>query len=245
MEPEARGGAGATFPQTHWSAVLAAGGSVVPAAEAALAELCRAYWYPLYAYARRNGHNVDDAQDLTQGFFAHLIRVRLVARADSSKGRFRSFLLVSFKRFIASEHARAEAQKRGGHVRMLSLDVNEAESRLRLDSDGQLSPDLLYDRSWALTLLDRVLRRMAGEFQARGRSAVFQQLCPYLQGINEAPPYAEAARKLGTTEGTISVTVYRMRRRYRELLRATVLETLEDPAQVDDELEHLRAALRQ
>lgn len=244
MQSDLRCGTGMAFPQTHWSAVLAAGGSTTPGAQTALADLCRVYWYPLYAFARRCGHNAEDAQDLTQGFFAHLIEVRLVAGADPTKGRFRSFLLGAFKRFIGSEQTRARAQKRGGGVPPVALDTVEAEARLAHDPTDSLSPELAFDRNWALTVLDRTLDRIGTEFRTAGRGALFDQLSFCLQGDCDGPAYAQVARNLGTTEGTIAVTVFRMRRRYRELIRSVVAETLEDPRDVEDELEHLRATLR-
>ncbi|HOW65227.1 MAG TPA: hypothetical protein P5186_09470 [Candidatus Paceibacterota bacterium] len=233
-----------SFPTTHWSVVLAAGHPSSPNAEAALAELCRLYWPPLYVFARRLGHAPEDAQDLTQGFFEHLLRVQLTAKADAAKGKFRSFLLGAFKRFIGSEEARTRAQKRGGGKMLISCDVPQAEMRFLSESMTHLSPEVLFDRYWALSMFEETLRLLETEFRQFGRAPLFDQLHPFLQGEANGLTYADAARNLGTTEGTIRVTVSRMRQRYRELLRSVLAMTLDSPHEVDDELEHLRAALR-
>ncbi len=240
---ECRSDSGA-FPATHWSTVLAAGGDSTGAAGEALERLCRAYWYPLYAFARRSGHPPTDARDLTQGFFAELIEHRLVARADSDRGRFRTFLLVAFKRFLVSEHRAASAQKRGGGRVWLSLEGDEGEARFAREAATHDTPEVAFDRQWALSILDQALGHLEAEFRRKGREAVFARLEPCLEGDHERGAYAEAARALGTTEATIKVTVHRMRQRYRELLRFTILQTVESPLVVDEELRHLLAALR-
>ena len=233
-----------SFPSTHWSAVLAAGHPSSPNAEAALAELCRLYWAPLYVFARRLGHAPEDAQDLTQGFFEHLLSVQLTAKADAAKGKFRSFLLGAFKRFIGSEEAWARAQKRGGGKIVVSYDAQQAETRFASESMIHVSSEILFDRHWAMTMFEEALRLLEAEFKQFGRGPLFEQLHPFLQGDADGLTYADAARNLGTTEGTIRVTVSRMRQRYRELLRSVLATTLDSPHEVDDELEHLRAALR-
>jgi len=229
------------FPSTHWSAVLAAGQDNSRAAEA-LAELCRTYWYPLYAYVRRLGHAPEAAKDLTQGFFEHLLEVDLVARADAAKGRFRSFLLGAMKRFLGSEQARARAQKRGGAECFVSIDTQLAERRYGLDLADRLSPDLLFDHHWAMTILDQAFTLMEAEFRRTGREALFERLSPYLQGDRNGT-HAEAAQALGTTEATVKVAVHQMRRRYRELLRSVTLETVPQPVEIDEELRYLLAVL--
>ena len=233
-----------SFPPTHWSAVLAAGQAAGSKADAALAELCRTYWYPIYAFARRKGNQPADAQDLTQAFFAHLIETNLVRKADPQKGRFRSFLLGCFIVFLASEHQRAASQRRGGGVLLVPLDLHEAELRFAREPSSTASPEQLYDRHWAVAALDATLARLETEMRQSGRGDLFQELLPGLQG-DEGPVYAELARRLGTTEATLRVTVHRLRTRYRELLRAVVAQTLNDPMEVDAELAHLMAALRQ
>lgn len=232
------------FATTHWSIVLAAGQSVSSQAREALENLCRAYWFPLYAFARRLGHPPADAQDLTQGFFLHLFEARLVARADSAKGKFRSFLLGAFKNFIANENARTIAQRRGGGRFILSLNTAEAEALVSPSLATQLSPDELFDRSWAMAAVDEAFKRMEVEFNQTGRGQLFEKLFPFLQGEKGTQTYAGIAAELGTTEGTIKVTVNRMRRRYRELLGAVVSHTVASHAEVEEELRQLMAALR-
>ncbi len=232
------------FPLTHWSTVFAAGRDDSSRAETALAELCRTYWYPLYAFARRKGHQSADAQDLTQGFFAYLIDSTLVARADPQRGRFRSFLLSCFSHYMASEKEQAYSLKRGGRHFVIPLDSQEAEARLAQETYSTATPERLFDRHWALAVLDATLGHLEAEFKKSGRPAVFEQLQPFLQGDASGPTYAEVAQRLGTTEGTIKVTVHRLRQRYRELLRAVVRQTVDNPLEIDAELGHLMAALR-
>jgi RNA polymerase sigma-70 factor (ECF subfamily) len=237
-------GASGEFPVTHWSAVFAAGKGGTPRAEAALAEFCATYWYPLYAFARRKGHQPADAQDLTQGFFAYLIEARFVAKANPEKGRFRSFLLGCFIHFMASEKERSQTLKRGGGRLIVPLDPQQAEARLAQEPSPEASPERLFDRYWALAVLDAALAHLEAEFRKSGRTALFQQLQPFLQGDAGGPSYTEVAHRLGTTEGTIKVSVHRVRRRYRELLRTVVSQTVDSPVEVDAELAHLMAALR-
>lgn len=236
--------ASGTFPTTHWSAILAAGHDVGTRADSALAELCRTYWYPIYAFARRKGHQPADAQDLTQAFFAHAIESQLVRKADPQKGRFRSFLLGCFGLFLASEHERAWALKRRGDWVVMPIDLTQAEGRFANEPSSTATPERLFDRHWAVATLDAALGRLEGELRTSGRNGIFAELLPALQGGPDAPTYAMIAQRFGTTEGTIRVTVYRLRRRYRELVRAAVSQTLNDPMDVDEELAHLRAALR-
>jgi RNA polymerase sigma-70 factor (ECF subfamily) len=233
-----------SFPTTHWSAILAAGQEEGTAADTALAELCRGYWYPIYAFARRKGYQPADAQDLTQVFFVHLLEARLVRRADPHKGRFRSFLLGCFTRFLASEADRAQAQKRGGEIALLPIDVLQAEQRLAAAPASTASPEELFDRHWAVAVLDAALARLEAEMRESGRGAAFEQLLPSLEGDDDQPRYAEIARRLDTTEETIKATVYRLRRRYRDLIRQVVSQTVNNPMDVETELAHLMAALR-
>ena len=232
------------FPLTHWSAVFAAGKEGTARAEAALAEFCSAYWYPLYAFARRKGHQPADAQDLTQGFFAYLIQAQLVAKANPEKGRFRSFLLGCFINFTAADKERARTLKRGGGHLVVPLKSQQAEARLAQEPSPDASPERLYDRHWALAVIEVALAHLEAEFKKSGRTALFQQLQPFLQGDASGPSYAEVAQQLGTTEGTIKVTVHRLRQRYRDLLRTVVSQTVNSPIEVDAELAHLMAALR-
>ena len=236
--------ASGSFPKTHWSAILAAGQEEGTAAETALAELCRGYWYPIYAFARRKGHQPADAQDLTQVFFIHLLEARLVRRADPHKGRFRSFLLGCFTRFLASEADRAQARKWGAGTWMPPIDVPQAEYRLAATPESTASPEELFDRHWAVAVIDAALARLEAEMRESGRGALFEQLLPSLEGDDDRPGYADIARRLETTEGTIKVTVHRLRRRYRELIRLVVSQTVNNPMDVENELGHLMAALR-
>jgi RNA polymerase sigma-70 factor (ECF subfamily) len=236
-------GLAGSFPQTHWSAVLAAGQSASTKADAALAELCRTYWFPIYAFARRKGCQPADAQDLAQAFFAYLIETHLVQKADPLKGRFRSFILGCFAIFIASERQRTGAQRRGGGVFFVPLDLHEAELRFTRQPATTESPEKLFDRQWAVATLDASLARLETEMIEAGRGDLFRELLPGLQG-EEGPGYTEIARRLGTTEATIRVTIHRLRARYREILRGVVAQTLNDPMEIDTELAHLMAALR-
>jgi RNA polymerase sigma-70 factor (ECF subfamily) len=222
--------------------VLAAGGRPTPQAEQALADLCRTYWYPLYAYARRRGYSKPDAEDLTQGFFARFLERNYLDGLSSDKGRFRAFLLAAMKHFLANEWDRAGRLKRGGGEAPLSLDWQNADTRYQIHPADELSPDRLYDRAWAVTLLEQVILRLQDESAAVGQAALFAELKPFLMVGKKAIPYAQAAAALGLTEGTLRVMVHRLRRRYRELLRTEIAQTLSDPAQVDEEMRALLGA---
>jgi RNA polymerase sigma-70 factor (ECF subfamily) len=227
------------FATTHWTVVLAAGRGGTPQANRALGELCRAYWFPLYAYVRRQGHPKEDAEDLTQGFFARFLERNYLEGLSSEKGRFRAFLLAAVKHFLANEHDRAGRQKRGGGVAALSLDWQDADTRYQIDPADQLSPDKLYDRAWAMTLLEQVIARLRVECVAEGKAKVFEQLKPFLMAGRGDIPYAQAAARLGLNEGAVRVAVHRLRKRYRELLRQEIAQTLSDPAQIEEELRAL------
>jgi RNA polymerase sigma-70 factor (ECF subfamily) len=233
---------GDIFATTHWTIVLAAGNKGSPAADVALEELCHTYWYPLYAYVRRQGHSRENAEDLTQEFFARFLEKNYLAGLSSDQGRFRAFLLASLKHFLANEWDRANRQKRGGGATVLSLDWQGADTRYQIDPADHLSPDKLYDRTWALTLLERVVGRLRGESQTEGRAGQFEQLKFYLMVGKNDVPYAEAAAALIMTEGAVRVAVHRLRRRYRELLRQEIEQTLADPAQVEEEMRALLGA---
>jgi len=222
--------------------VLAAGGPGSPSAAVALEELCRTYWYPLYAYVRHQGHSPADAEDLTQAFFAKFLEKNYLAAVDSNRGRFRAFLLASLKHFLANEWDRSQRQKRGGGATLLSLDYQGADTRYQIDPPDHLSPDKLYDRAWATTLLERVIFRLREENEAEGRAGQFEQLKGYLMVGTNNIPYAAAATALGMSEGTVRVAVHRLRRRYRELLQQEIIQTLADPAQADEEMRALMGA---
>ncbi len=229
----------AWFVTTHWSVVLSARDQQTPQAERALEALCRTYWYPLYAFVRRQGRSPADAQDLTQEFFARLLRKDYLHSVEREKGKFRTFLLVLFKRFLADERDRARAQKRGGESVHFSLDTGLAESRYQLEQSPELSPDKIYDRRWALTLLEQAMARLREEFKAAGKSDEFDQLKTVLTAGKGSLAYAEAASRLGMSEGAARVAVHRLRRRFRELFRLEIAHTLGSPDEVEEEVRYL------
>jgi DNA-directed RNA polymerase specialized sigma24 family protein len=226
------------FASTRWSVVLAARGQKTDDAKAraALTTLCHGYWYPLYAYVRRKGYSPHDAQDLTQDFFARLIEKDWLADVARERGRFRSFLLAAMKHFLANEWDKARAQKRGGGTMSISIHDDGAESRYTAEP-ATVDDETLYDRRWALTLLDRVLTRLREDFAAAGKPDHFDALKGVLTG--ESAPYAELALRLRTTEGAVKVTVHRLRDQYRRMLRAEIAETVTHPMEVEEELRHL------
>lgn len=231
------------FATTRWTVVLAAGQSDTAPARAALEKLCQAYWYPLYAYVRRRGYSPEDAQDLTQEFFARLLEGRWVERADQQRGKFRSFLLAALNHFLADEWDKARAQKRGGGIPALPLQFDTAETRYDREPADRTTPEQNYERRWALALLEEVLQRLANEYKQEGRAELFTALNPCLVGERTAQPYAELAAKLGVSEGAVKSAVHRLRQRYRQLLREEIAHTVSGPAEVDDELHHLFAVL--
>jgi RNA polymerase sigma factor (sigma-70 family) len=233
----------ADFPTTHWSAVLASRGTDPASAQSALETLCRAYWYPLYAYVRRNGHAPQDAEDSTQAFFLHLLGHDFLRNVTPEKGRFRSFLLASLKRFMAGEWRKEHALKRGGTQRAWSLDQQSAESRYLLEPADVADPETLYERRWALTLLDRVLERLEAEAAGSGKQALFARLQPLLTGDRDGVTYTQIAQDFGTTEGAIKMTVHRMRERLRVLFREEIAHTVGSEAEAEEEIRHLLATL--
>jgi DNA-directed RNA polymerase specialized sigma24 family protein len=233
------GAPGDYFATTHWTVVLSAGGHRTPQANMALEELCRTYWYPLYAYVRRQGYSKEDAEDLTQAFFACFLAKNYLEKLSSEKGRFRAFLLASLKHFLANEWDRTNRQKRGGGVAPLSLDWQDADTRFRIDPADHLSPDKLFDRAWAVTLLERVIAHLAEENAAEDKVRLFERLRPFLMVGSSAIPYAQAAVQLGMNEGAVRVAVHRLRRRYRELLRQEIGQTLAKPERIEEEIQAL------
>jgi len=229
------------FTTTHWSVVLTAAQDS-PRSEDALATLCGVYWRPLYVYVRRRGYGEHDAQDLTQAFFARLLEKNYVAQADREKGRFRSFLLASMNHFLANEWDRSSTLKRGGGATFIPWE--EFNDGTQTGVASQLSPDHLYERQWALTLLDQVFTCLREECAAAGKGELFEALRPYLSGEKGAASHAEAAKPLGMTAGAVQVAVHRLRRRYGELLCAEIAHTVSSPGEIDEELRHLFAALR-
>lgn len=231
------------FVTTRWTVVLSAGRKSSPQSDRALGELCQTYWYPLYAYVRRQGHTKEDAEDLVQAFFARFLEKNYLEGLSAERGKFRAFLLASLKHFLANEWDKSQRQKRGGGAQHLSLDWQSADERFQLDPPDPSSPDKTFDREWAVALLERVVTRLHDECMADGKEKLFEQTKGYLMVGEKAIPYAEAARTLEMDEGAIRVAVHRLRKRYRELLRDEIAQTLDDPAQVADELRSLQAAL--
>ncbi len=227
------------FLTTHWSAVVRAGGADSPESHEALDDLCRTYWYPLYAFIRRQGHSPQDSEDLTQGFFARLLEKNYVANARQEKGRFRSFLLTALKRFLADEWDRQHAQKRGGFQTVVSIDYDLAESRFGSELANAVRPDVLFDRQWTTTLLQQVIARLREEYVATGRAALFEHLRNCLTKDESALPYAEIAGRLNLTEPAVKMAAQRLRARYREILRMEIGKTVSSPAEVEEEIRHL------
>ena len=233
------------FATTRWSIVAAAGERALanPDAEAALSELCTAYWMPLYAFARRRGLTESNAADATQAFFVCLLEKDYLKDADPKRGRFRSFLLTAFKRFLAKERDYSNALKRGGGVVVHSLDASDAESKCGLEPSVNETAEAVFERRWALTLLDRVLQLLEGEYQSKGRSDFFADCRTALIGTDDAEQYSEIAERHGMTEGAVKVAIHRMRTRYRELLRIEVGQTVARAEDIDDELRSLMEAV--
>jgi RNA polymerase sigma-70 factor (ECF subfamily) len=237
------GGRRGRFATTEWSLVLAAGQRGTPRAEEALARLCALYWYPVFAFVRRRGHPADEAQDLTQGFFARLIEKGDLSGADRSRGRFRSFLLTACQHFLSNERDRMHAQKRGGALVAVPIDAAAAESRYQRALAHSETPERLYDRQWCLALLAGVLDDLREEYVAGGKEGTFDRLKDFLTADEGAGTHADAARDLGVTPAAVKVAVHRLRRRYREALRRRVADTVETRGDVEDEIRYLLRTL--
>ena len=233
---------GDVFATTHWTVVLAAGQRHTPSADAALEELCRTYWFPLYAYVRRRGHAKADAEDLVQAFFARLLTKNFLANLASERGKFRAFLLAALKHFLANEWDKAQAQKRGGGAAHLSLDWQTADTKFQVAATQEPSPDQAFDREWALALLTKVIERLQKECAADGKAKLFEELKGFLMAGKNETAQSEMAKALGMEEGAVRVTVHRLRKRYRVLLRDAIAQTLTDESQVDEEMRALFGA---
>src|SRR5262245_6075847 len=231
------------FATTRWSLVLAAGRDSTAGSRAAFSELCELYWRPVYAFARRQGHDVDQAEDLTQAFFARLLEKHVVQAADPQRGRFRSFLLASFKHFVANERDRAHAQKRGSGKVMIGLDFELAEARYSAEPVDTLTPEAVFERQWALNILDRVLTTLRDECINAGKADLFDRVRDQLAGDRSPGGYAAIAESLGTTEGAVKVNVHRLRRRCRDLLRAEIEATVSDSSEIDEEIGFLMSTV--
>jgi len=227
------------FGTTHWSIVLAAGQRESPQAAAALEELCHNYWYPLYACVRRQGYSPEDAQDLTQGFFAQLLARNYLARADPHRGRFRSFLLSGMKRFLCDEWDKSRRLKRGGGQRVVSFDEQAAEERYRLEPPDELTPERLFERAWTAALLERAARRLREEYVGAGKAELYEQLTQFRLDAAEQPAYAEAAAELGLSDSAVKSAIHRLRQRHLQLVREEIAQTVADPAELDEEIRHL------
>ena len=238
----ARSGVG-RFATTHWSVVLSASQPDSTRYQQALEALCRTYWFPLYAYLRRHGFDAQNAEDHIQAFFAGLLEKRGLRLADPKRGRFRSFLLTALKHFLANEHARAQAQKRGGGRKILSLDIENAENQYIREPRNELSPEKLFERSWALAVLDRTMAQLQAEAAVAKKEKHFDCLKVYLTAEKNAVSYNEVAAMLNMTEGAVKVAVHRLRRRYRDLLRDEIAQTVTTEEQINEEIRDLFAAL--
>ena len=232
------------FATTRWSLVLAAGADASSSGtHEALATLCETYWYPLYAFLRSHGYDAEDAQDLTQAFFARLLEKHAISQADPARGRFRSFLLASLTHFAANERDRESAKKRGGGIPIVSLEVEGAEGRFQMEPPTDETPERIFDRHWALTLLARVMSRLEAQTAKSGRHAQFERLKAYLTGDQPQLSYAETAAHLGMSEGAVKVAVHRLRRQFRDLVRDEIAQTVASPEEIEDELRHLWSAV--
>jgi RNA polymerase sigma factor (sigma-70 family) len=230
---------GADFRTTHWSQVLEAGRSASPGAAAALEQLCAGYWYPIYVYVRRQGHTPHDAEDLTQEFFARLLRLNSLEGVTPQKGKFRTFLLVSLKHFLADAWDARKAAKRGGEKVIVSLDDETAEQRYQLEPAPDAPPDVAYERRWVLTLLEKAFAGLRAEFEGAGKLAHFEQMKEFLQSPVGAGDYDRVASCLGLNAGAVAVAVHRFRQRYRDLVRAEIAHTVSGPQEMEEELGHL------
>lgn len=225
--------------------MLAAGADVTSiGARQALTTLCETYWYPLYAFLRSRGHSAEDAEDLTQAFFARVLEKQAFQQADPARGRFRSFLLASLMHFVANERDKGIAKKRGGSVAIVSLELESAEGRFQLEPSTDETPERSFDRRWAITLLDRVTARLQAENIRNDKQSQFDQLKAYLTGEDPQASYAQTARELGMSEGAVKVTVHRLRKRFRDLVRDEIAQTVSSAEEIEDELRHLWKAVR-
>jgi DNA-directed RNA polymerase specialized sigma24 family protein len=227
------------FTTTHWSVVLSARDDTSSLAHTALAKLCRAYWYPLYAYVRRQGHSPHDAQDLTQGFFAHLLQRNFLENVGPLKGKFRSFLLAALNHFLSDEWDKARAEKRGGGQTFISFDDHNAEELYLLEPDSSMTAEKIFERRWALALLAQALARLREEFAAAGKIREFEHLKVFLSTPADDGAYDAVALQLEMTVGSVAVKVHRLRQRYGELIRAEIAHTVASPAEIQEEMAHL------
>jgi RNA polymerase sigma factor (sigma-70 family) len=242
---DSSGVGGGQFHTTRWTLVLISAQSQVEGGKTALAELCRLYWYPLYAFARRRGRSPHDAQDLTQGFFMHLLEHRALTQVDRLKGKFRSFLLASFQNYLANELQRTRSLKRGGKNLIISLDWEEGETRYRLEPADYLTAEKIYEARWAMTLLHHVLAQLHKQYIAQGKAAIFEELQPFVRlgDASRVPSYEEVAIKMNIGVPAVKTLIHRLRKQYTTILREEVGRTVSDPAEIDVEIHSLCDAL--
>jgi RNA polymerase sigma-70 factor (ECF subfamily) len=231
------------FATTRWSLVLSAGRRTGAGSAEALASLCEIYWYPIYAFIRRQGYGADESADLTQAFFARVLEKQYFSSADPARGRFRAFLCASARHFLSNERDRARTLKRGGAHPIVSLEVETAEGRYRIEPRDEVTPETLFDRRWALLVLERALARLRDEHRSAGKAELFERLKGFLTGDRDDMPYADVARTLSMSEGAVRVAVHRLRRRFRDALTTEIAETVSDPAEVGPELDYLMKAV--
>jgi len=242
MSPPSSGSAG--FHTTRWSLVAAAAKAPSPEVRAALEELCKTYWYAVYAFVRRKGKQVDDARDLTQDFFARLLEKDYLAAADQERGRFRTFLLTAVSHFLSNERERTGAQKRGGGQTVLSLDFDLGEERYQHEPADHWTAEKIFDRRWALMLLDQTVKALKEEYAASGKGSLFEELKVFLTGDSGAPSYDEVAQRIAMSAGAVKVAVHRLRQKYRESLRQQIAQTVATEEDIESELQVLLSALR-
>jgi RNA polymerase sigma-70 factor (ECF subfamily) len=234
---------GDRFMTTRWSVVLAAGRTGEPAAREALSTLCGLYWRPLYAFLRRRGLPPEEAEDMTQAFLVHVIEKESISHVDPHKGKFRSFLLISLKNFLSDQRSKEAALKRGGGVAPVSLDADEAEGRYRLETADDLTPERIFERQWALTVIEQAMSRLRERYEKSGKAAHFDEMKTFLSGEKRPVPHAEVAERLGITPLAVKVAVHRLRKRFRDALREEIAQTVATPDEIDSELQALYAAL--
>jgi RNA polymerase sigma factor (sigma-70 family) len=243
-QSSAKGGAN-RFHTTRWSGVLLSAQSQAPGSKQAFADLCKLYWYPLYAFIRHRGHSPEDAEDLVQSFFLHLVEHKTLRRVDRSKGKFRSFLLASLQKFLSDAADRARCLKRGGRAEFVRLDLTGAEDRYRLGPVDELSPEKIFDARWAMALVGEALNRLNREYAARGKAATFQALRSFLDPVNpkSLPSYEEAAAQLQVSVGSVKTLIHRLRKQYTAFVREEVSHTVSESADIDSEIHQLCEAL--
>ena len=245
LSDDSDAGKGGQFATTCWSAVLLSAQSQAPGSDNAREEFCQLYWYPLYAFIRRRGYNADDARDLTQGFFLSILDRKTLKRATPEKGKFRSFLLASLKNYLLNVYQHENAIKRGGKIDFVSVDFSDGEDRYSREPSDALTPEKIFDANWAISLLAQALERLKAEYSAQGKGNIFETLRPFLDlsGAGQAPSYEVVSEKMKVSSAGVKTLIHRFRKRYSEILREAVAQTVTDPSEIDDEIRSLCEAL--